>query len=288
MIEPPPLSRIAGAQCFMPSMGPVRLTASVRFHASTVVSAIPWRAIVPALLTRIWSLSKRPNAAATTSFQEPSSATSWRRNRTLPPSPARRWARLSPAAASISVKTTAASSRRKSSASAVPCPPAAPVISATLSVSRAMSSPSLVVIEPSRLLRRSAPRNDEVFKDWLRRPRDDGGCHCERSEAISQHRHFSASPGDHRNGHAAALYRQGVSRQPRRWQRSVDLRSAGQKHGRASRVPQYRADDCPALRRAAPRSYGSKKSSDLSDRVGRLHAQILRGVAIGRRVGRRS
>src|ERR1700738_3622475 len=80
--------KTAGAQCFMPSIGPVRLAASVRFHASTVVSAIPWRAIVPALLTSTWSLPKRPNAAAATSFQEPSSATSWRRNRTLPPSPA--------------------------------------------------------------------------------------------------------------------------------------------------------------------------------------------------------
>ena len=35
MIEPPPLSRIAGAQCFMPRSGPVRLTAIVRFQAST-------------------------------------------------------------------------------------------------------------------------------------------------------------------------------------------------------------------------------------------------------------
>src|ERR1700730_15565885 len=227
-MEPPPLSRIAGAQCFMPSIGPVRLTASVRFHASTVVSAIPWRAIVPALLTRTWSLPKRPNAAATTSFQEPSSATSWRRNRILPPSPARRWARLSPAAASMSVKTTAASSRTKSSASAVPWPPAAPVISATLPVSRAIFPPPL--------------------------RRDDGGCHCERSEAISPRGHFRLHRGDHEHGHAAALHRQGVSRQPRRWPRSVDLRRAGQKYRRASRIPQYRADDRPALRRAAPRS----------------------------------
>src|SRR3984893_571220 len=261
-MEPPPLSRIAGAQCFMPSIGPVRLTASVRFHASTVVSAIPWRAIVPALLTRTWSLPKRPNAAATTSFQEPSSATSWRRNRTLPPSPARRWARLSPAAASMSVKTTAASSRTKSSASAVPWPPAAPVISATLPVNRPISSPPL--------------------------RRDDGGCHCERGEAISQRRHLRLHSGDHKHGHAAALHRQRGSRQPRRRQRSVDLRRAGQKHGRASRFPQYRADDRSTLRRAAPRSYGSKESSDLSDGVGRVHAQIFRGVAIGRRVGRRA
>src|SRR4029453_6220080 len=63
MMEPPPLSRIAGAQCFMPSIGPVRLTASVRFHASTVVSAIPWRAIVPALLTRIWGFPQRRRTA---------------------------------------------------------------------------------------------------------------------------------------------------------------------------------------------------------------------------------
>jgi len=41
MIEPPPLSRIAGAQCFIPSIAPVRLTAKVRFHASTVVSTMP-------------------------------------------------------------------------------------------------------------------------------------------------------------------------------------------------------------------------------------------------------
>ena len=34
------VSRIAGAQCFMPSNGPVRLTASVRFQASTVVLTI--------------------------------------------------------------------------------------------------------------------------------------------------------------------------------------------------------------------------------------------------------
>src|SRR6516225_9240498 len=74
MIEPPPLSRIAGAQCFMPSIAPVRLTAMVRFHASRVVSTRPWRAIVPALLTRMWSPPKRASAAATTSFQDPSSA----------------------------------------------------------------------------------------------------------------------------------------------------------------------------------------------------------------------
>ena len=84
-MEPPPLSRIAGAQCFIPSIGPVRLTAIVRFRASTVVSTIPWRAIVPALLTRMWRLPKRANAAATTSCHDASSAASWRRNSTLPP-----------------------------------------------------------------------------------------------------------------------------------------------------------------------------------------------------------
>jgi NAD(P)-dependent dehydrogenase (short-subunit alcohol dehydrogenase family) len=68
MIEPPPLSRIAGAQCFMPSKGPVRLTAKVRFQASRLVSTMSARAIVPALLTRMWSLPKRLSAAATVSF----------------------------------------------------------------------------------------------------------------------------------------------------------------------------------------------------------------------------
>src|SRR6266568_1254759 len=99
-IAPPPESRIAGAQCFMPKSGPVRLTASVRFHASTVVLTMPWRAIVPALLTR---MCKPPNAA-----------------------------NVPPRSASMSVSITAAPSRTKSSATAVPCPPAAPVISATL------------------------------------------------------------------------------------------------------------------------------------------------------------
>src|ERR1700736_819520 len=188
-MEPPPLSRIAGAQCFMPSIGPVRLTASVRFHASTVVSAIPWRAIVPALLTRTWSLPKRPNAAATTSFQELSSATSWRRNRTLPPSPARRWARLSPAAASMSVKTTAASSRTKSSASAVPWPPAAPVISATVPGSRAISSPPLALCHEVSSSLRYSPIT-RFSRTGRVAPRNDGGCHCERWDAISQRRHF--------------------------------------------------------------------------------------------------
>ncbi len=74
MIEP--LSRIAGAQCFMPSIAPVRLTANVRFHASTVVSTMPWRAIVPALLTRMCSLPKCASAADNVSFQDASSATS--------------------------------------------------------------------------------------------------------------------------------------------------------------------------------------------------------------------
>src|SRR5215469_5048898 len=83
MIEPPPLSRIAGAQCFVPSIAPVRLTATVRFHASNVVSTMPCRAIVPALLTRMWSPPKRANAAVTTSFQEASSATSLRQEQDL-------------------------------------------------------------------------------------------------------------------------------------------------------------------------------------------------------------
>jgi hypothetical protein len=55
------------------------LTAKVRFHASTVVSTMLWRAIVPALLTRMCSLPKRVSAAATDSFHDASSATSWRK-----------------------------------------------------------------------------------------------------------------------------------------------------------------------------------------------------------------
>jgi hypothetical protein len=141
MIEPPPLSRIAGAQCFMPSIAPVRLTAKVRFQASRVVSTMPWRAIVPALLTRMCSFPKCVSAADRVSFQDASSATSCCKKTALPPSPASRRASVWPVGSSTSVTTNAAPSRAKSSASAVPCPPAAPVISATFPVSLAISSP---------------------------------------------------------------------------------------------------------------------------------------------------
>ena len=142
MIEPPPLSRIAGAQCFMPSMAPVRLTAMVRFHASTVVSTMPWRAIVPALLTRMWSLPKCASAAATDLLpgglvgdvlaQEHDLAA-------LAPEPLRQ--ALARRGIDIGQHHRAPLRAAKSSASAVPCPPAAPVISATLPVNRAISSP---------------------------------------------------------------------------------------------------------------------------------------------------
>src|SRR5215472_14463327 len=248
----------------MPSIAPVRLTAIVRFHASRVVSTMPWRAIVPALLTRICSFPKRANAAPTTSFQDSSSATSWRRNRTLPPWPVSRRARLSPAAASISARTTAASLRRHSSASAVPCPPAAPVISATFPVNRAISPPPV-------------PR----FARLLRFARNDNLRHCEeqRDEAISPD--TSRSQGDYKYGDAASLYRPGVSRQPRRRQRGLDLWRAHQEHRRASSLSQHGADGGAALRRAASRPRRKEKPADLSDRMGRFHPPIFHRAALG-------
>src|SRR5579859_1967403 len=139
-IEPPPLSRIAGAQCFMPSIAPVRFTASVRFQASRVVAAIPCRAIVPALLMRMCSPPYSRCAAATASIQLFSSATSCSRKSALAPLFSSRARSAAPAAASTSVRTRSAPSPAKSSASAVPWPPAAPVINATLPASLGIAS----------------------------------------------------------------------------------------------------------------------------------------------------
>src|SRR6266581_2419124 len=88
--------------------------------------------MVPALLTRMCKPPYADSVAATISRQDSSLAASCTRKSARPPARLSRFASASPRAASMSVSMTAAPSRTNSSASAVPCPPAAPVISATL------------------------------------------------------------------------------------------------------------------------------------------------------------
>ncbi len=82
-----------------------------------------------------------------------------------------------------------------------------------------------------------------------------------------------------------AVHRRGISRKPARRPRSLCLWRARQGRHHASGVPQRRALDCAALRRAARRQ--DQGRADLPDRhrLGGLHPQILPRRALARGSG---
>ena len=132
-IDPPPAARIDGATARMPSRAPIRFTSRTLRTWSRGASSMRPTGITPALLTRIVGGPKASVAVATTAVQRCSSRTSSGSKRAAPPS---RAASASPPSASTSVTTTRAPSATNSSASAAPCPRAAPVMSATRPSSR--------------------------------------------------------------------------------------------------------------------------------------------------------
>src|SRR5207253_5287971 len=73
----------------------------------------------------------------------------------------------------------------------------------------------------------------------------------------------------------APVHRQGVSREPRRRPRGLDLRRARQEHHDPSGVSELRPDACAALRCAARRPPARPARAHRADGVGRLHAPIL-------------
>ena len=76
MMEPPPASRIAGITSRVPRNTPLTLMSMVRSHCSAVMSSMPPRVEMPALLTRMSTLPKRDTAAATALRQSSSLVTS--------------------------------------------------------------------------------------------------------------------------------------------------------------------------------------------------------------------
>src|SRR5580698_3597835 len=113
------------------------------------------------------------------------------------------------------------------------------------------------------------------------RPRNDGRLVVPVAPGYangSKNRETLHEPGQIRGRHrrqGAAVYRRGIPRKFTRWPRSLRLWRTGQGRHHAPGVPQCRALDRPALRRAACRE--DQGHPDLADRyrVRRLHPQVL-------------
>ena len=103
-----------------------------------------------------------------------------------------------------------------------------------------------------------------------------------RRDAATQGNCHESAETRGRDRRDAAVHRQGIPRKPARRPRGLYLRRAGRRRHHASGVPQCRAHDRAALRRAArPQAEGR---ADLPDRHrrGHLHPQVLPRRAFAR------
>ena len=141
-MEPPPVFAIAAAASLVPRNTLVAFTASSLCQPSSPSASPTELPLMPALFTRMSSLPYAAIVSAISFFQSASDVTSVRTKRAC------RWlaemsaATASPSFTSMSAMTTLAPSCANSRASASPMPWAPPVMIATLSLSRMMSSPS--------------------------------------------------------------------------------------------------------------------------------------------------
>src|SRR4051794_8063928 len=138
-IDPPPLSRIAGAAVFMPRKAPTRLIDSTFMKCSTVESTNFVNApSTPALFTRMFSPPYASTVSRTASCQLASDVTSSVTNTASSP---RSCATASPSASRMSPITTLAPSATNRRACDSPCPRAPPLMSATFPSSRPTATP---------------------------------------------------------------------------------------------------------------------------------------------------
>ncbi len=127
---PPPVSAISGAAACVIRKGPVRFTASTRFHSSAVVSRMGLNTAVPALFTNASSRPKRSRTAAAADAPVAGSATS-AGMASVASGRAIAAMAASSSAASMSSSATRHPSARKRRVAARPMPRPAPVTSAT-------------------------------------------------------------------------------------------------------------------------------------------------------------
>src|SRR4051812_11862675 len=170
-IDPPPLSRMAGAPVFMPRKAPTRLIDSTFMKCSTVESTSLVNApSTPALFTRMCSPPYASTVSRTASCQLASDVTSSVTNTASSPTSC---ATASPSASRMSPITTLAPSATNRRACDSPCPRAPPLMSATFPSSRPISTASgctggTKVSRPysqngkSRLLRADDPHGEEL------------------------------------------------------------------------------------------------------------------------------
>src|SRR5271154_355532 len=158
MIDPEPCADMVGATARIPRNEPVRLTSTTRRKSSTDVSRSGAARKTPALLMRTSTRPCVSSAQLVTASQSASLVTSWRRELAL--SPTSSATRPTPSA-SASVSSSAAPSPAIVCAAHAPIPPAAPVISATFPLNRAID-----MTTPCISRSRQPPRPGALTERW--------------------------------------------------------------------------------------------------------------------------